>query len=205
MTFQSCGTSSSCDARSHRPRPVCLGAGPPVEIGAPVGAEPLLRVRRERAKLQHREDFAAAPDTRSAVQDGLARADADRDCDDRRRRREQRQREARDGQVERTKGSRRPAAAWSPRRKPRVALGKRFRVHAAVIIERRPEAGSRVEARRCRAQDRVGDRHVEVDAPGDHVLVVRKLTLRGTRNLCAPLALISPRFLIVVAEALVAR
>ena len=68
-TFQSWGTSSSCDARSQRPSPVTSVGRPLVELGAVPLAEPRLGTGSQRPELPHREDAAVAADPVAAVED----------------------------------------------------------------------------------------------------------------------------------------
>ena len=77
-TFQSCGSSSSCEARRKRPsvrRLLRHARGQLLAVGA---AEPALRVRPQRAELPHREDAAVASHALAAVEDRPAGRDAGR-------------------------------------------------------------------------------------------------------------------------------
>ena len=74
-TFQSCGTSSSCDARSQRPSRVISSGVRAVELGAVRWPSRDLGAGPQRAELAHREDASVAADPLAAVEDGRPGAD----------------------------------------------------------------------------------------------------------------------------------
>ena len=76
-TFQSCGTSSSWEARAPPPKPCHLRSLAPVELGTLVRPESGLGVGGERPELRHREHGPVAPDPRAAIEHQAARAKPD--------------------------------------------------------------------------------------------------------------------------------
>ena len=65
----------------HPPKAGHLGLRPARELMAEIWPEPGLRIRSERAELQHREDPPGAPDAAAAVENRRAGGDANRDRD----------------------------------------------------------------------------------------------------------------------------
>ena len=103
-----------------------LGLGPARQLGHQERAEPVLRVRCERAELVHREDLARATDSLAAVEHGLAGRNAHSKGDRRKKGQSRRERRARDAAVERAQHHVHVARGELLPGEPRIALGERL-------------------------------------------------------------------------------